>query len=319
MSGHDEIQISAINRRRLLQRSALLAASTLIATGVDAAFDTAPAAQDPGLVAIPIPAQVPAKEGMAKLTDVSLYYWDTGGLGTPIILFHAFTGSGKVWSYQQPAFAQAGYRVIGYSRRGFNGSETGPKDKPGTGAGDLMEMLDVLGIKQFHAVATAGGAFVAVDFALSHPERIQSLVLACSILGASGGEFSKMTGGLRVQGVTLPEYFQELSPSYRAANPEGTEVWKNNQETARSASDINQPYVNKITLEVLGQLKMPTLLIAGGADLIAPPPVIRLFAKYIPNNELVVINEAGHSAYWERPDLFNKAVVEFIRNHSSNT
>lgn len=316
MSGHDEIQIPTINRRRLLQGSALLAASTLIATGVDATFNTAQAAQDPGLVPIPIPEQVPAKEGVVKLTDVSLYYWDTGGSGTPIILFHPFTGSGKVWSYQQPAFAKAGYRVIGYSRRGFNSSETGPKDKPGTGSGDLLEMLDVLKIEKFHAVASAGGAFVAADFAISHPERIQSLVLACSILGASGGEFSKMTSGLRLQGITLPEYFQELSPSYRAANPEGTEVWKHNQENSRSASDsVNQPYVNKITLEVLGQLKAPTLLIAGGADLIAPPPVVRLFAKYIPNNELVVINEVGHSAYWERPDVFNKAVLAFVRKH----
>jgi pimeloyl-ACP methyl ester carboxylesterase len=295
----------------------------LIVSGVDAIVNTAKAADDPGLVPIPMPEQVPAKEGSLKLTDVSLYYWDTGApakndTGIPIVLFHPFTGSGKVWGYQQPVFAKAGYRVIGYSRRGFNGSETGPKDKPGTGAGDLLEMLDRLGIQKIHAVASAGGAFVAADFALSYPERIQSLVLACSILGASGGEFTKMTSGLRVPGYeNLPEYFHELSPSYRAANPEGTEVWKRNQENSRNATTggTNQPYMNKITLEKLEQLKVPTLLIAGGSDLIAPPPVLRLFSRYIHGSELVVINEVGHSAYWERPDVFNAAVLKFVRKH----
>lgn len=321
MTTPDQIDCS-LDRRRLLQGSALLAVSALTATGIDAITNTAQAAEDPGLVPIALPAQVPAKEGMLKLKDVSLYYWDTGGPqkgdnNTPIILFHPFTGSGKVWGYQQPVFAKAGYRVIGYSRRGFNGSESGPKDKPGTGSGDVLEMLDVLGIQKFHAVASAGGAFVAADFAISHPERIQSLVLACSILGASGGEFSKMTKNLRPPGYeNLSEDFHELSPSYRAANPEGTEVWKHNQETSRNDGErLNQPYANKITLEALEKLTVPVLLMGGGADLIAPPPVMRLFAKHIPKSELVIVNEAGHSAYWERPDVFNAAVLKFIRKH----
>ncbi|MGC3980379.1 MAG: alpha/beta hydrolase [Steroidobacteraceae bacterium] len=317
MTTPDQIDCS-LDRRRLLQGGALLAASTLVVTGIDAVTNSAQAAtEDPGLVPIPMPAQVPAKEGMLKLKDVSLYYWDTGGSGTPIILFHPFTGSGKVWQYQQPVFAKAGYRVIGYSRRGFNGSESGPKDKPGTGSGDVLEMLDVLGIQKFHAVASAGGAFVAADFAISYPERLQSLVLACSILGASGGEFSKMTKNLRPPGYeNLSEAFHELSPSYRAANPEGTDIWTHNQETSRNGEGgINQPYANKITLEALEKFTIPVLLMGGGADLIAPPPVVRLFAKHIPKSELVIVNEAGHSAYWERPDVFNAAVLKFIRKH----
>lgn len=278
---------------------------------------TAQAAEDPGLVPTPMPEQVPAKEGMAQLTDVKLWYWDTGGKGAPIVLFHPFTGSGRVWSYQQPVFAKAGYRVIGYSRRGYQNSETGSKDRPGTASGDLHELLNVLGIDKFHAVASAGGAFVAADYAISHPERLQSLVLACSILGAQGGEFTKMSSGLRVQGFeNLPEYFRELSPSYRAADSEGTQRWRELQEASANPGErVQQPYANKITLEKLEEFKTPTLLIAGGADLIAPPPIVRLFAKHIPKSELVVLPECGHSAYWERPALFNQAVLNFLRKH----
>src|SRR5688572_14304892 len=66
---------------------------------------------------IPIPAQAPAKDGMAQIPDTRLWYWDTGGQGVPIVLLHPATGSALIWGYQQPVFANAGYRVIAYSRR----------------------------------------------------------------------------------------------------------------------------------------------------------------------------------------------------------
>lgn len=304
----------SIDRRQLLRNGALLGAASLLPPSM--ALGAKQTAQDAGLVPVPIPEQAPARDGMAKLPDVSLWYWDTGGKGAPIVLLHPFTGSGLVWSYQQPAFAKAGYRVIGYSRRAFQKSEVGPKDRLGTGSDDLHELLNVLGVDKFHAVASAGGAFVAADYALSHPERLQSLTLACSILGVQGGEFAKMLNGLRAPGYeNMPAYFRELSPSYRAANPEGVERWKELESISMPGEKVLQPYANKINLETLQQLKTPALLICGDADLIAPPPIVRLFAKHIPNSELVVLPECGHSAYWEQPTLFNQAVLKFVARH----
>jgi len=60
--------------------------------------------------AIPIPAQVLAKDGVAQIPDSRLWYWDTGGQGVPIVLLHPSTGSALIWGYQQPVFAKAGYR-----------------------------------------------------------------------------------------------------------------------------------------------------------------------------------------------------------------
>jgi pimeloyl-ACP methyl ester carboxylesterase len=47
----------------------------------------------------------------------------------------------------------------------------------------------------------------------------------------------------------------------------------------------------------------------------APPPVMRLFAARIKRAEQLVVPEAGHSTYWEQPDAFNRAVLNFIRKH----
>jgi len=77
---------------------------------------------------IPIPVQVPAKDGMAQIPDTRLWYWDTGGQGVPIVLLHPATGSALIWGYQQPVLAKAGYRVIAYSRRGYYNS-----GRPSTG------------------------------------------------------------------------------------------------------------------------------------------------------------------------------------------
>ena len=72
---------------------------------------------------------------------------------------------------------------------------------------------------------------------------------------------------------------------------------------------------NQITFSLLETIQVPTLLLTGDADLYAPPPVLKLFAARIKNSKPVIVPEAGHSAYWENPQLFNSAVLQFIREH----
>jgi pimeloyl-ACP methyl ester carboxylesterase len=56
-------------------------------------------------------------------------------------------------------------------------------------------------------------------------------------------------------------------------------------------------------------------LITGGADLYAPTHIQELFRARIKNSESVVISEAGHSAFWERPEEFNRTVLSFLEKH----
>ncbi len=255
----------------------------------------------------------------AELPGVRLWYTDSGGGGVPVVLLHAATGSSRVWEYQIPALTAAGYRVIAYDRRGFGKTTPDPAGpQPGTGADDLQNLMNRLRIDRFHMVGTAAGGFVALDYALSFPERLRSLVIANSIGGVVDSGYQKMGDRLRPPPFNaLPPEVRELGPSYRAANPEGTERWVELEHAHLTAGPPGpaQTMRNRITFSLVETIKTPTLLLTGAADLYAPPPVMQLFAAKIRNSQSVIVPEVGHSAYWENPDLFNAAVLRFIREH----
>lgn len=263
--------------------------------------------------------QSPVHEAYATVPGARLFYLDTGGSGVPVVLLHAATGSSRVWEYQIPAFTAAGYRVIAFDRRGWGRTVVDPAGpQPGTGADDLLALLDSLGIQRVHLVGTAAGGFVAFDFALSFPQRLRSLVVANSIGGVQDPDFLEQGRRIRPpQFDALPPEFREVGPSYRAAQPEGTKRWMELEKISRPEGPRTpaQPMRNRITFSVLETIKVPTLLLTGAADLYAPPPIQQSFAARIKGAESVVVPEAGHSSYWERPEVFNRAVINFIAKH----
>ena len=114
----------------------------------------------------------------------------------------------------------------------------------------------------------------------------------------------------------MPPEFRELGPSYRAGNPEGTARWSELEELSRSKTGrLPERTRSRITWSLLETLKVPTLLITGDADLYTPPAVLRLFSKRISTSKSVILPEAGHSAYWEQPEMFNRTVLDFISQH----
>jgi pimeloyl-ACP methyl ester carboxylesterase len=203
-----------------------------------------------------------------------------------------------MWEHQVPAFTGLGYRFIAYDRRA-----------EGSAVEDLEALAAHLLLDRFHLVGTAAGGIVAVDYALSHPEKLLSLVIANSIVGVQDEDYLEMTRRLRPvpEFNAIPAEIRELGPSYRAMNAEGTQRWK---ELAKHIAP--QAARNRITYEALGTIATPTLLLTGDADLYMPPSVLRLIAARIPNCESVVIPECGHSAFWEQPEAFNQAVLDFI-------
>ncbi|MEX2615094.1 MAG: alpha/beta hydrolase [Alphaproteobacteria bacterium] len=268
----------------------------------------------PDFTPAPMPPPIPVTEGFVDAQGAKLWYWDTGGDGAPVVLGHSSTGSGLVWGYQQPVLAAAGYRVIGYSRRGHYGSESGPLRDRGTGAGDLKTLADQLELDRFHLLGTAMGGIVATDFAQAWPERLRSLLLACTLVGVTDSDYEAMSKGLRPDGFDrLPPEFRELGPSYRAANPEGVRGWLDLEHKALHGAPVSrQPTATKITWRTLENLPMPVLMLTGDADLYTPPAVLGMLAERIPRQETVIIPGAGHSAYWEQPAAFNGAMLGFL-------
>ena len=209
--------------------------------------------------------------------------------------------------------------MIAYDRRGFGRTVIDPAGvQPGTGADDLQALLSHLGIDRFHLVSTAAGGFVALDYALSFPQRLRSLVVANSIGGVQDEDFLEMGRRVRPpQFSALPPELRELGPSYRVANPQGTQRWVELERASRAEGPQPpaQTMRNRVTFSSLEGIKVPTLLLTGDADLYAPPAVLRLFGARIKTAQSVVVPEAGHSTYWEQPEIFNRSVLAFIRKH----
>lgn len=292
-----------------------LSASLLIgALAAGLLLAAAPAvADDPDLgLRLPIPPQAPMMEGLADLGAVKLWYWDTGGTGEVVVFLHPGSGSAELYPYQQPVFVNAGYRVISYSRRGHFKSETGSDVDTFFAADDLLALMDHLEVDKFHAVGNALGGYVALDVALSKPERVRTLVLASSMMGIAEPEYQKTLQALRPKPFgELPTEVQEIGPSYRVANPSGLAEWKARHERA---ADKRAPVRlrNKLTWESIAALKVPTLLMTGDADLWIPPALLYQVSGKFPDGEVTIVRDAGHAIQWERPVIFNAHVLDFI-------
>ena len=260
-----------------------------------------------------------AREALADLPGVHLSFTDSGGTGVPIVFVHAATGSSRVWEYQVPVFTSQGYRVITYDRRGYGRSVADPSGpQPGTGADDLQALMDHLKIDRFHLVSTAAGGFVAWDYALSFPKRLRSLVVANSIGGVQDPEYQEAMRRLRTpEFLAMPPDMRELGPAYRVSNPAGADRWRELERTARptAAQPPAQTFRNRVTFALLETISVPTLLLTGDADMYAPPPIMRMFAARVMRSRSIVIPEAGHSAYWEQPEIFNRSVLDFVKMH----
>jgi pimeloyl-ACP methyl ester carboxylesterase len=258
------------------------------------------------------------QERHAELPGVRLFYRDSGGSGVPVVFLHAATGNSGAWGHQEPAFVAAGYRFIAYDRRGFGRTVVEPNAPAATGADDLQALVDFLRIDRFHLVATAAGGFVALDYAVSFPQRLRSLVVANSIGGIQDEDYLALGRRLRPPEFNaLPADVRELGPAYRAGSPAGTERWKALERASRPSGGPApaQPMRNRLTFALLKTIELPTLMLTGGADLYAPPPVMKMFADRIRGAEFIVIPDVGHSAYWEAPDEFNRTLLAFFKRH----
>ncbi len=246
---------------------------------------------------------------LADLGGARIAYQDSGGSGAAVVFMHPASCDSRIWEHQAPAITAAGLRFIAWDRRGYGGSDA----LPGTAADDLEALRAHLGIERFHLVGTAAGGIVATDYALSFSQRLRSLVIANSIVGVQDPDYLELGRRLRPspQFEALPAEFRELGPAYRAMNPEGMRRWMALVQPRPPDPKMR----NRITFAALETIKLPTLLLTGDADLYTPPPVLKLFKDRIRNSKSMVIAQCGHSAYWEQPEVFNRAVLAFIGKH----
>lgn len=258
----------------------------------------------------------PPAASHVDLPGVRLWFTDSGGPGQAVVLLHPNTGTSAIWAKQMPALAAAGFRAIAFDRRGWGRSapvpDTGPQ--PGSIADDLEALADHLALDRFHLVGVAGGGFAALDYAAWRPARLCSLTVA-----ASYGQFAEPVIQAAFQRLTppafkaLPAVLREVGAGFRGLDPEGTAAWEAIERAAQRPGAAAQPLRSPNSFAKLAAIACPVLVLAGGADLYAPPALMRLWAAHLPRHEWAVLAEAGHAINWEAPEAFNAALIGFLR------
>ena len=255
---------------------------------------------------------------IAVIPGARIWYEDTGGSGPPVVLLHARTGSAAMWQRQLAALSQAGYRCLAYDRRQSGRTEVAPRAPDALPAEDLRLLVDALAIERFHLIGTAAGGIVALDFTLSYPARVRTLVFANSVGSAEikqDPEYVAAAAQLRPPD-ELPPEVRELGAWYRERNPAGVQQWLAVGDGTRRKKPSFPSTRNRITLARLADIKMPALLITGDIDPYTPPAVLEVFHRRMPHATAVVIPNSGHSAFWEQPERFNHAVLEFLAQNA---
>jgi pimeloyl-ACP methyl ester carboxylesterase len=257
---------------------------------------------------------------MADLSvdGATLYYQDAGGMGSPLVFMHPASGSADAWAFQLSAFQASSYRTITYDLRGWARSRADPgATDSGCMSDDLLALVDHLHLDTFTLVAAAYGGFGGVDFALRFPGRLRAFVLSASQGGIADPAYTAVRERVVSAPIRgLPIELRELGPSYRTRDPQGVERWLEVHDAAGEppASARQRTYL-KIMLPMLANLEVPTLMIAGCADLLAPPELMRQIAAHLPIQQFLTIGESGHCVHWEYPDQWNRAVLDFLSSH----
>lgn len=267
--------------------------------------------------------------------DVELYYEEHGS-GDPLLLIMGLAADSAAWLFQVPAFAER-YRTITFDNRGVGRSSkpAGPYSIPAM-ADDAAALLTVLGVPRAHVVGVSMGGMIAQELALRHPERVRALVLACTFpepdddiqrqrdesIAQLGGR-ANATGEMQLDASALDPMllFQHLLPRVfnqafiQSELPKLMQLFGGALQWGFSIDAILAQVAAVMghrTRERLHDIKAPTLVITGDADLLIPPANSDILAREIPNARLVKVPGGSHGFNFEVPDVFNGAVLDFL-------
>ena len=250
----------------------------------------------------------------ATINGIELHY-QSYGEGETIVFAHGAGGNLLSWWQQVPFFSQR-YRCVTFDHRGFGHSLDLPGG-PGSGAfvEDLKGLLDHLEIESAHLVAQSMGGRTMLGFALAFPQRTRNLVMADTVGGMEAPEVLEQQRLWRDSHTATGEIgFRAVSPLFVQRNPNMANLYLQLSRTNPPRQDPPGGQPAGPSASELAQLKVPTLFFVGEDDQIAPPSVIEAGARAIPGAQLLKVPEAGHSVYFEKPDIFNFEVLRFIES-----
>ncbi|HEY7294997.1 MAG TPA: alpha/beta fold hydrolase [Dehalococcoidia bacterium] len=251
----------------------------------------------------------------AAVNGIQLYY-ESQGTGPAIVFAHGAGGNHMSWWQQVPVFS-AGYRCVTFDHRAFGQSLDTTAEGRGQFAADVLALVDRLQIDRFFFVAQSMGGRTAAGLIRRAPQRLRGVVFAGSTAGSVDEEVRELQrqhAASQPPGSTLLD--RALWPRYAEEHPQMAFLYRQiNRLNPKRPSDFLalQPGYRGTFSPVLAECGLPILFLVGEHDAITPPHIVQRAAALVPHAEYRMIPAAGHSAYFEQPEAFNAAVLEFVR------
>ena len=264
------------------------------------------------------------KTGIASVNGTKLYY-EIKGKGFPLVLI---SGGGTLdrrgWDNQFETFSKH-YKVIRYDVRGIGKSArpTGPFSH----SDDLYALLKFLKVQKAHVVGLSFSGAMAVDFALDHPNTVDHLILAAS--GASDEATSKdnmdglqfLSAMARKEGIERTIQFVLnlaffISPANSAAHEKIRLIYMDNKDMFESDFPLVRLWrpTHPPASKRLSEIRAPVLIIEAENDLPGYKAITAKLVSGIGGATRVVIPGSAHLLHMDKPNEFNQAVLDFLKN-----
>lgn len=271
-----------------------------------------------------------------KVRNIELAYIDEGSGDDVLLLVHGLGTTAKGWIKNIPALSKE-HRVIAVDLPGYGKSGKGDfKYSMSFHAQVLTELLDAMGIEKATFIGHSMGGQISMWAALNHPEHVDRIVL----ISPAGferflegeGDWMKAAYTIElVRDIPIRNIDVNLQMNFYET-PEDAAFFVTDRIQMRGAKDFI-PYCYAVTRNVAGmidqpvwdkldQIKQKTLILFGENDGLIPNPylhggttesIAEIGQKAIPNNKLVMIPECGHMAQFEKADVVNKEIINFIK------
>lgn len=243
--------------------------------------------------------------------DGEVLHVETAGSGDAVVFCHGLGGTHAVW-YQQVARLAGRYRTVTWDARGFGRST----NRAGAGtvvtaARDLAAVLDAVGVERAHVVGQSMGGWTALGFALTHPARVRSLVLTNSLAGLASAAWAEAAAQAPPPPAPVVGVHPALGRHLMATDPAKAFLYQQLGSAAAPPAEARQSLFTTTFDDRVAALACPVLAVASTDDRIFPQAMIEAAVARIPGAQLAVVEDAGHSTFFEQPDRWHAAVEPF--------
>jgi pimeloyl-ACP methyl ester carboxylesterase len=258
------------------------------------------------------------------LGDVTIHYEVHGpGEGTPIVLLHGLGSSSADWGFQVPILV-ARHRVLVPDLRG-HGHSSRPRGRLTVAAmaRDVAVLLTALGATPAHVVGLSLGGCVALVLALDYPAHVRSLTLVNAFARpTAAGPRGALRMFTRLGLLACAPMTVVAAHVASGLFPRADQRELYLAAVASLAGGRRRTYVAALRALAgfdvrrrLGELRCPTLVIAGARDRTVPLAAKRRLHRLIPGAELLVVDDSGHATPYDQAERFNAALLAFIGSH----